>query len=87
MPTSELPSNADLVPIVISALNTLGGHGSNDQIRSEVVKSMDLTSEAANKIHSGTRTELEYKLGWARTIAKQKGLISTTGRMMWKINQ
>ena len=86
MPTSQLPSNADLVPIVISALNALGGQGSNDQIRSEVIKSMNLSSEAVNKIHSGTRTELEYKLGWARTIAKQKGLITSTGRMMWKIN-
>jgi len=30
MPTSELPSNADLVPIVISALNGLGGPGLED---------------------------------------------------------
>jgi len=87
MPTSDLPANADLIPIVVAALKTIGGSGTNDQIRAEVVKAMGLTPEVVDKIHSGSRTELEYKLAWARTLAKQKGLISTTGRMMWKISQ
>ena len=46
---------------------------------------MGLTPEVVNKIHSGSRTELEYKLAWARTLAKQKGLIANAGRMTWKV--
>jgi len=87
MPSSDLPSNADLIPMVISALKALDGQGSNDQIRLEVINSMHLSPEVVNKIHSGTRTELEYKLAWARTLAKQKGFIISAGRMTWKINQ
>jgi len=85
MPTTDLPANADLIPIVIAALKTIGGSGTNDQIRTEVIKAMGLTHEVVNKIHSGSRTELEYKLAWARTLAKQKGLIANPGRMTWKI--
>jgi len=86
MPTSDLPANADLIPIVVAALKTIGGSGTNDQIRAEVIKALDLSPEVVQTIHSGARTELEYKLAWARTLAKQKGLISSTGRMMWAIN-
>jgi restriction system protein len=86
MPSSDLPSNADLIPLVISALKALGGQGSNNQIRVEIINSMNLSPEVVNRIHSGTRTELEYKLAWARTLAKQKGLIISVGRMTWKIN-
>jgi len=85
MSTSDLPANADLIPIVVAALKTIGGTGTNDQIRAEVIKAMGLTPEVVNKIHSGSRTELEYKLAWARTLAKQKGLIANAGRMTWKV--
>jgi restriction system protein len=87
MSTSDLPANSDLIPIVVAALKTIGGSGTNDQIRAEVIKAMSLTPEVSNKIHSGSRTELEYKLAWARTLAKQKGLIVNEGRMTWKISQ
>jgi restriction system protein len=86
MPSVGLPSNAELVPILISALKALGGEGNNDQIRAEVIRVMNLTPEIVNEIHSGHRTKLEYKLAWARTLAKQKGLIISAGRMAWKIN-
>ena len=86
MSSFELPSNADLIPVVVAALKAMGGSGTNDQIRAEVIKAMDLSPEVVHRIHSGTRTELEYKLAWARTLAKQKGLIANTGRMTWKVN-
>jgi len=85
MPSVELPSNADLVSPVLEALATLGGTGSNDEIRAEVIRILGLTPEVITKIHKGTRTELEYKLAWARTIAKQKGLIFSPRRLMWKL--
>lgn len=79
------PSNSELSIHVVNALKTLGGNGSNDQIRQEVIKALNLAEEDVLRIHSGKRTVLEYKLAWARTIAKQKNLIQPTGRMNWKL--
>lgn len=84
MSSSELPANADLIPIVIEALKKLGGQGKNEEIRVEAIKLLNLSPEIYLKIHKGTRTEFEYKLAWARTLAKQKGLITNVGRMTWK---
>ena len=85
MTKGDLPANAELIPFVVGALTNLGGKATNDQIRVEVIKSMNLPPELVNKMHSGTRTELEYKLAWARTLAKQKGIIESSGRMTWKL--
>lgn len=85
MTNSALPKNAELVEVVIKSLQNLGGIGSNDQIRAEVIKILSLPSEVVDEIHSGKRTKLEYKLAWARTIAKQRGLIETASHKQWKL--
>lgn len=79
------PSNAELSVLVVAALEALGGRGSNEQIREEVARALHLTSEDLLKIHSGKRTVLEYRLAWARTIAKQKNQIKPLGRMNWEL--
>lgn len=85
MAASTLPSNSDLSALVVNALKALGGSGSNDQIRLEVIRALKLPQEDILRIHSGKRTVLEYKLAWARTIAKQRHLIQSIGRMNWKL--
>jgi restriction system protein len=85
MPNSELPSNAELASSVVSAIRALGGFATNEQIRQEVIRSLDLSPDLVAEVHSGGRTRLEYKLAWARTIAKQRRLIESSGRMAWKL--
>jgi hypothetical protein len=85
MADETFPSNLELSVYVVKALEVLGGVGSNEQIRQEVAKALRLSSEDILRIHSGKRTVLEYKLAWARTIAKQKNLIQPAGRMNWKL--
>lgn len=80
-----MPDSSTLVNAVVVALRELGGHGTNDQIRMAVISKLNLPSEVVTEIHTGTRTKLEYKLAWARTIAKQKGLIAPVGRMTWAL--
>ena len=70
---------------VILALKTLGGAGENQQILRQVIADLKLTESQINQIHSGTRTELEYRLAWARTNAKKKGLITSNGRNNWSL--
>jgi restriction system protein len=60
---------------------------SNAQIRDELAKKLSLDSEQLSQIHSGSRTEFEYRLAWARTYAKSKGLIQSPTRMHWQITE
>lgn len=85
MSSKGIPQNADLALIVVMALEQSGGEASNEAIREFVIKYLELTSYEVEEIHSGKRTKLEYKLAWARTIAKQKGLISSNGKSIWKV--
>lgn len=85
MSSKGIPQNAELALIVVTALKQFGGKASNEDIREFVIQYLDLTSNEVDEIHSGRRTKLEYKLGWARTIAKQKGLISSEGKGNWTV--
>ena len=85
MSSKGIPQNADLALIVVMALKQSGGEASNEAIREFVIQYLELTSNEVEEIHSGKRTKLEYKLAWARTIAKQKGLISSDGKCRWKV--
>lgn len=70
---------------VLLALKALGGSGDNKQILERVVKDLKLTDLQINQIHSGSRTELAYRLAWARSNAKKKGLIISNGRNSWSL--
>ena len=85
MSSKGIPQNADLTLIVVMALKQSGGEASNEAIREFVIQHLELTSDEVAQIHSGKRTKLEYKLAWARTIAKQNGLISSAGPSRWKL--
>ena len=86
MSSKGILQNADLALIVVMALKQSGGEASNEATREFVIQHLELTSNEVAQIHSGKRTKLEYKLAWARTIAKQKGLISASGNSLWKLS-
>ena len=85
MSSKGIPQNADLALIVVMGLKESGGEASNEAIREFVIQHLKLTSDEVGQIHSGKRTKLEYKLAWARTMAKQKGLISPAGKCRWRL--
>lgn len=80
-----LPKYQELVPLVVEAIKAHGGQVSNKEIHDYCVKSLGLSAEAVSILHKGKRTELEYRLAWARTMAKSKGLIKSAGRMTWSL--
>jgi restriction system protein len=84
---SELsfPTSAVLMLAVVDAIKKAGGKASNRQIQEIVIKDLKLSSEQVAVIHSGNRSELEYRLAWARTNAKKKGLINSSGPRTWVI--
>ena len=83
---SEIPRSQDLIKPLLQVLNSRGA-SNNSEIRIEVERILGLSEEAKNLIHSGSRTELEYRLAWARTNAKSKGFIESPKREHWQITE
>jgi len=79
------PTSAELLLAVVDAVKKAGGNANNQQIQEIVIKDLKLSPEQVAVIHSGNRSELEYRLAWARTNAKKKGLIQLSGPRTWVI--
>lgn len=85
METFQFPASILLESCTLEALEKNGGKATNDQIREFAVSKLNLKPEQLTLIHSGSRTELEYRLAWARTRAKRKGLLIKIGKGMWAL--
>jgi restriction system protein len=83
---NELPKYQDLIPALIKVLTIAGKPLSNSELETSVIQELGIPSNLAQILHSGKRTELQYRLAWARTKAKSSGLISSPARETWMIN-
>ena len=83
MEIADMPKNAELAQLVAQIIRKNGGVTTNEQIRAEAISSLGLSDGAVSTIHAGNRTEIEYRLAWARTIAKKKNLIKSAGPKQW----
>jgi restriction system protein len=81
----QLPKYQELIPPLLRVLTKAGGPLSNAEIESKVIQDLGIPTSLAASIHSGNRTELQYRLAWARTKAKSSGWIESPGRETWKI--
>jgi restriction system protein len=82
----KFPKSSDLLIPLLEALQS-GSVLNNQQIRNHVSQALSLTQEQLDYIHSGSRSEFEYRLAWARTSAKSKGLIQSPKRNFWQITE
>ncbi len=80
------PISEYLVPTLI-AIAAAGGECSNDDIRLAVVQRLGLQASQVAARHgaTGNRTEFEYRLAWARTSLRTKGLLAAAGSRRWKL--
>ncbi len=85
MANIELPTSSVLLECVVKAVKQTGGKATNQEIHDFVAKELALTDEQVSQIHSGNRTELDYRLAWARTNAKRKGLLVALGPRLWSL--
>jgi restriction system protein len=83
---NELPKSQDLIPALIKVLTIAGKPLSNSELETSVIQELGIPSNLVQILHSGKRTELQYRLAWARTKAKSSGLISSPARETWMIN-
>ncbi|WP_293294775.1 restriction endonuclease [Allomuricauda sp.] len=75
-----------LIP-TLEALKRLGGSGSIDEINEKVYEVASYTEEILDIPHdeNGVQSEVEYRLGWARTYLKKYGLLENSSRGVWAL--
>lgn len=72
----------------LQALRQLGGSGTIGEITQVASEIEGFTDEQQAVIHgSGPRTELEYRLAWARTYLKAQGALDNNGRGVWTLTE
>ena len=79
------PSSSELTKAILQVLVKLGGSATVEQIDKGVTDLFDLSEDLKNKMRSESRSEIQYRLAWVRTKAKQKGLITRESPKFWKI--
>ena len=86
MATVKLPTHRELLWPTLSAIRQLGGSASNDEIPEAVITLVGLDDTQRAVPHkTGSRTEVEYRLAWARTSLKRVGLLDNSSRGVWTL--
>ena len=81
-----MPTFDQLIAPTFAALHLLGGSGSINEVVTEVIRELRLPSSVIDKLHGkGNRTELDYRLAWARTYLKKSELIDNSERGIWSL--
>ena len=81
-----MPKIEELHKPTLEALEALGGSGSIREIVESVIESTCQPDVIVRQLHlGGPKTELEYRLGWARTNLKKDGLIDNSQRGIWTL--
>jgi len=80
----------------IKALKLLGGSGSNQEIYEKIIEIEKYGEKEISHIHQikvdggykdDIRTEIEYRLAWARTYLSQAGYIENAKRSTWVLTK
>jgi restriction system protein len=85
---ATVPKFQELMNPLHKALRSLGGSGSINEIYDKVVELERLPEKVLAIPHDperSTRTEIEYRLAWARTWLKKYGLVENSSRGVWAL--
>ena len=73
---------------LMQALDKLGGSGNINEIYEKVVELENFDEAALVMLHDpdkSNRTELDYRLAWARTYLKKAGYLENSSRDVWAL--
>lgn len=83
---NQVPNYKELFNPTLKAIRNLGGSTTIAEITNQVIEDLNLPHQAIQVPHGrGSGTELEYRLGWARTYLKNYGLILNSERGIWSL--
>lgn len=81
-----VPSYSDLLWPTLDAVRELGGSAKLDEINARVIEREAYSEEQQAVLHNdGPRTEIEYRLAWARTYLKGMGALDNSERAVWSV--
>lgn len=80
-----LPTFDKMMIPLLKALQKLGGSATVEELDNQVFEDLNFTEEMLEIPHknSASRSELSYRLAWARTYLKQYGVIDNSPRSVW----
>jgi restriction system protein len=82
----EIPAYHDLLWPALLAVEELGGSASINEMEETVVRREHFTDDQLSVLHNeGPRTEIGYRLAWARTYLKGMGLLTNSARGVWTV--
>lgn len=88
MEETEVPPYDLMMNPVLSALQSLGGSGTIEEINSKVIEIMAFSDAQLEVLHNpekSSQTKVEYRLAWARTYLKKYGLLENSNRGVWAL--
>jgi len=85
--TEKWPTSSELTKAFLKVLSSLGGSANVAELDLGVIKEIKLSQELLEIKRSGTRGEIQYRLAWVRTKAKQNGLATREADRTWKITE
>jgi len=72
----------------IEALRALGGSGTFQEVNEKVIDLEGYTDEQLAVLHGdGEKSEIEYRLAWARTNLKNLGAVTNSSRGVWALTE
>ncbi|MCL4756030.1 MAG: hypothetical protein KJ015_38135 [Myxococcales bacterium] len=88
MSHSEVPPASKFEEPILRVLGERAEPLANDAIDAGVARHIGLSEEALRVVHDptkGSRTEFSYRMAWARTRLKAKGMIERVGPGTWRL--
>jgi len=85
---NDVPAFQTFFNPLLRALRELGGSASVDELNNKVCELISISNSILNVIHNsetGTTTEVEYRIAWARSYLKVFGLIENSKRGVWTL--
>ncbi len=79
----QLPKYQEFIEPMLGFLAQQTRPATNSEINKAVAEALKIPLNLLNEIHSGSRTEFQYRMAWARTKAKADGKISSPERETW----
>jgi restriction system protein len=80
-----IPRYSELLWTTLCAVRELGQSARLDEIDERVIEREGFSDEQLAVLHNqGPRSELEYRLAWARTYLKKMGVLASAGRGIWE---
>ena len=86
--SNMVPQSQLLIP-VLKALKELGGSANIGELDAKVIDMLEIPDDIQNILHNenGSRTEIEYRLAWARTRLKNHGVIENPSYKIWSFTE